>query len=221
MTDLNPHVQTLQAALGLQADGLRGPVTNEAILRAADQGRLAVRSAPFVTPPPKPVPATPRGHPVFASPTRSDIIKVFGEPASPSCTAGRCTLPFPFQLAWDREQEVESFACHRLLETVLTSIFAEAVRHYGQAAFTVLDLDQFGGCFNHRKMRGGTSLSVHAWGAAVDLDPLRNQLKWGRDKAAFAAPDYDAWWRIVEAHGAVSLGRVQNRDWMHFQFVKL
>lgn len=216
---INPHIQTLQTALGLRADGLRGALTNEAILKAADTGRLTVTAAPPAPPPPRPAePARP--HPTFASPRRAEILQVFGEPGGRDATAGRCTLPFPFALAWDQSQEVRSFACHRLLGDVLTSIFATAVAHYGEMRFCLLDLDQFGGCFNHRVMRGGTELSVHSWGAAVDLDPVRNQLRWGRDRAAFAKPDYEAWWNIVEAHGAVSLGRRKNYDWMHFQFVQ-
>ena len=91
----------------------------------------------------------------------------------------------------------------------------------GEERFRALRLDRFGGCYNYRPMRGGSALSTHAWGAAVDLDPERNQLTWGADKAAFAAPEYEAFWQIVEAHGAVSLGRSRNRDWMHFQFARL
>ena len=219
---MNPHIRTLQSGLGLRPDGLRGPVTTAAILEAADDGRLALRPAvPVPTVAPPTAPAVPRAHPVFASPRRADIVQVFGEAAGPDCTAGRCQLPLPFQLAWDQTQEVRSFACHILLAEVLTSIFAEALRHYGAPQFDALDLDQFGGCFAHRKKRGGTSLSIHSWGAAVDIDPARNQLKWGRDRATLARPDYDAWWRIVEAHGAFSLGRVKNYDWMHFQFVQV
>ena len=84
-----------------------------------------------------------------------------------------------------------------------------------------LGLDLFGGCFNYRPMRGGTALSMHSWGIAYDGDPERNQLRWGRDRAEFAKPAFDPFWAIVEAHGAVSLGRARNYDWMHFQFANL
>ena len=70
-------------------------------------------------------------------------------------------------------------------------------------------------------MRGGTRWSTHAWGIAIDYDPDRNQLKWGRDRAAFARPEYDAWWRLWEEEGWVSLGRTRNYDWMHVQAAKL
>lgn len=39
-------IRDLQKALGVPADGVRGPVTNAAILRAADMGRLSARPAP-------------------------------------------------------------------------------------------------------------------------------------------------------------------------------
>lgn len=38
----NPNIAELQRALGLKADGQRGPITTAAILAAADAGRLAV-----------------------------------------------------------------------------------------------------------------------------------------------------------------------------------
>lgn len=154
-------------------------------------------------------------------PTYANITTVFGAPAGPDCTAGRCRLPIPFIIAWDATQRINSFACHVRVARPLTEIFEEAVKHYGEGQFRSMRLDRFGGCFNHRPMRGGTNLSTHSWGVAVDLDPQRNQLKWGRDKALFAKPEYDAFWKIVESKGAVSLGRARNFDWMHFQFVRL
>lgn len=45
----NSNIEALQRALGLTADGLRGPKTNAAILAAADAGRLFVEApAPVV-----------------------------------------------------------------------------------------------------------------------------------------------------------------------------
>jgi hypothetical protein len=157
---------------------------------------------------------------MFQSPSYADLEKVFGKAGGAACTSGRVKLPFPFIIAWDKTQKINTFACHRLVAPALSSIFAEAAKHYGEKQFRALRLDYFGGCFNHRPMRGGNRLSTHSWGIAVDLDPQRNQLRWGRDRASFAKPEYEAFWQIVEAHGAVSLGRARNFDWMHLQFCK-
>lgn len=62
---------------------------------------------------------------------------------------------------------------------------------------------------------------THAWGLAIDWDPAHNKLKWGRDRARLARPEYDTWWRLWEEEGWVSLGRTRNFDWMHVQAVKL
>ena len=48
-----------------------------------------------------------------------------------------------------------------------------------------------------------------------------NQLRWGKDKAAFARPEYARWFDLWEEEGALSLGRVRNYDWMHVQFARL
>ena len=157
----------------------------------------------------------------FPSPARGDVAKVFGAAGNPQCTAGSVVLPFPFVIAWDQSQRVSRFSCHAKVAPALMGIFSAAASHYGEDEFRRLRLDQFGGCYNFRPMRGGTSLSMHAWGIAVDLDPINNQLTWGRERATFAKPEYDAFWQIVEAHGGISLGRERNRDWMHWQFAKL
>jgi hypothetical protein len=151
----------------------------------------------------------------------ADLTKFFGPAGSPACTAGSVMLPFPFVIAWDTSQRITRISCHQKVVAPLTAIYAQAAAHYGEKRFRQLRLDRFGGCYNFRKMRGGSRLSTHAWGIAVDHDPERNQLKWGPDRAAFAAPDYEGFWRIVEAQGAVSLGRARGFDFMHFQFARL
>lgn len=72
-----------------------------------------------------------------------------------------------------------------------------------------------------RKMRGGSKWSMHAWGIAIDIDPSNNRLRWGKDKARLARPEYDEWWQIWEGHGWTSLGRVKDYDWMHIQAARL
>lgn len=154
-------------------------------------------------------------------PTQASVAKVFGPAGGPEATAGRCRLPFSFPLAWDADQRVASFACHRLVAEPLTRIFAAAAAHYGEATFRKLRLDQFGGCYNYRPMRGGSSLSMHSWGIAVDLDPVNNGLNTRAPQATFSRPEYLPFWQMVEAEGAVSLGRAIGRDFMHFQFARL
>ncbi len=81
--------------------------------------------------------------------------------------------------------------------------------------------DQFGGSLNVRRIRGGKSWSMHSWGIAIDFDPANNQLRWGRDRARFAKPEYEAFWAAWEEEGWVSLGRTRNFDWMHVQAARL
>jgi hypothetical protein len=99
-------------------------------------------------------------------------------------------------------------------------VLAGVLGHYGPAGVRELRLDLYGGCFSPRKKRGGTSWSTHAWAVALDFDPERNRMPWGRDRAAFAHPEYDPWWALWESEGWVSLGRTADFDWMHVQAVR-
>lgn len=133
----------------------------------------------------------------------------------------RIELPYQMYLAWSPEDTVKKISCNKKCAKSLYSIFEQTLKTYGADDVKKLKLDSFGGCLNIRKMRGGSAWSIHSWGAAVDLDPNRNLLRWGRDKAAFAKKEYEPFWKIVESEGWVSLGRAKNYDWMHFQAAKL
>lgn len=131
------------------------------------------------------------------------------------------TLPYRMRLAWDQSEAVDKFSCHAKVRESLERIFVRTLDHYGADAIRRLRLNLFGGCLNVRKMRGGSSWSMHAWGVAVDIDPDHNQLKFTRAKATLDGPDYDPFWRFVYDEGAISLGRERDYDWMHFQFARL
>jgi hypothetical protein len=126
-------------------------------------------------------------------------------------------LPYEMYLAWDQNAKVKKISCNKKCAESLHKIFEQTLKTYGLKDIQKLKLNSFGGCVNVRKMRGGSAWSIHSWGAAVDLDPDRNLLKWGRDKASFAKKEYDNFWKIVESESWISLGRVKNYDWMHFQ----
>jgi hypothetical protein len=198
---MSEFVRAWQRELGVKADGIFGAAT-----LAASMARVS---------------AKPEAQAQADWPRQADVTGFFGPAGGRDCMSGSVSLPFDFPLAWDEDQRLSRFSCHVKVAAPLTSIFAEAAKHYGEAEFRRLRLDRFGGCYNYRQIRGGASLSMHAWGIAVDLDPERNQLKWASDKASFARPEYAPFWSIVEAHGAVSLGRTRNFDWMHFQFARL
>lgn len=159
--------------------------------------------------------------PSYVYPTQKDVTAFYGPPGGAECTAGKVSLPMPFRIAWNTSQTVTRFSCHAKVEGAMTTIFHQVHEAYGPDRMRALGLDLFGGCYNFRKMRGGSSYSMHSWGIAVDLDPTRNQLRWKSNRASFARPDYEEFWQIVEANGAVSLGRERNFDWMHFQFARL
>lgn len=130
-------------------------------------------------------------------------------------------LPYPHRIAWDLNKTIHSFQCNAKVHDSAGRVLQRVLDHYGMDRIKELRLDRWGGCLNVRKMRGGTRWSMHSWGIAVDYDPERNQLKWGRDRAVFARPEYDAWWRFWEEEGWVSLGRTKNYDWMHVQAARI
>lgn len=200
-----------------KADGIAGPRTAR-VLHEWREDQAQDEPAPTPTAPARPVAKPARW------PTQSEVRSgksIFGKPGSADCTAGVILFPLQIEVAWAPGQMISHAACHRLAADTFTSIFAEAVRHYGERDFRALGLDQWGGCYNYRPTRGGSSLSMHAWGIAIDIDPLRNGLKVRRPIARLSQLDAEPFWRIVEAHGATSLGRARGYDWMHTQLATL
>lgn len=131
------------------------------------------------------------------------------------------TVPYPLVIAWDTSKKVTKITAHKKVKDSILRVLNKTLQHYGTDEIKRLRLDYFGGCFNYRVMRGGNALSTHSWGIAIDFDPENNQLRWGRDKATFARPEYNKWWEFWEEEGWVSLGRDRNYDWMHVQAAKL
>ncbi len=151
---------------------------------------------------------------IWPSSSQEDLIRYYGQVGDNQV---RIILPYPHKLAWDTDKTINSYLCHEKVHDSLKRVLTRTLSHYGLDKIEQLHLDLWGGCLNVRSMRGGSKYSTHSWGIAVDYDPEHNRLKWGRDKALFAKPEYDSWWSFWKEEGWTSLGLTQNRDWMHIQ----
>lgn len=201
-----------------EVDGLEGPNTRDAWERWQNAQRVT-NVAPALE---KILAATPTSPPsppgVARWPTQGGVPGYFGQVGT-SQTA--VDLPYPMRLAWDRTKTVTRMTLHQKVAASAVRVLGRAREHYGETGIRDLGLDLFGGSLNVRKMRGGSAYSMHSWGIAIDFDPERNQLRWGRDKARLAKADAARFWELWEAEGWVSLGRARNYDWMHVQAARL
>ena len=186
-----------QTQNGLKPDGIVGPKTWAFVTRVSDNTPLSQK---------------------WPKQDYNSMVNFYG-PVGENQT--KVDVPYKLKLAWAPQTTLSKITCHQKVAKSLYTIFDNTLKTYGEKEIVRLKLDLFGGCLNVRKMRGGSAWSIHSWGAAVDLDPDNNQLKWPKPKATFSKSEYGPFWQIVEAEGAVSLGKERNFDWMHFQFAYL
>ena len=144
---------------------------------------------------------------------QSELIKFYGKPGT---NQTKVVVPYPLKIAWAPKKIVTRFTCHEKVADSIVKVLARVKDHYGDD-IEDLGLDLWGGCLNVRKMRGGSKWSTHAWGIAIDWDPAHNKLRWHNNRANFAKPVYNVWWKLWEEEGWTSLGRAKNYDWMHVQ----
>jgi hypothetical protein len=149
---------------------------------------------------------------------QGELLEFFGEPGE---NQTRFTLPFKMKLSWDEEKIIESFFCHKKVHDSLGRIYQNIFELYGLEEIERLRLDIFGGCYSNRNKRSGDNLSLHAFAAALDIDPDRNKLQWNHIKSSLSHDDYEPFWQEFEKEGWVSLGRLRNNDWMHVQAARI
>jgi hypothetical protein len=143
---------------------------------------------------------------------------LFGKPGTNQTMV---ELPYVMYGDYDRKIQVTRFSAHAKVEDSLKRIFKRTLNHYGLTQIRKLYLDIFSGCYVYRSTTGSSSLSLHSWGIAVDIDAAHNQMNEGSGEAAFARAIYAPFIDFWEDEGWVSLGRARNYDWMHFQASRL
>lgn len=145
------------------------------------------------------------------------IISIFGK-AGDDRNLITVTMPYSRRIAWDLKALTNKMQCHKLVAPVFQKIHTEILEHYGIEEIKRLEIDIFGGCYNFRKMRGGSDWSRHSWGIAEDLNPIKNGLKMNADKAQFAKKEYRTMMDIYYANGFINQGLEKGFDFMHFEF---
>ena len=200
-------------------DGWWGPQTEFAV------EQLDTRRRTGALPPPwrdvEPIDVNPHGFPDESHASLTDFYGPHGEPDGYRPPLRKVTCPWKLKIAWNMHRTRSHLWCHEAAADSLAEVLEKVHEHYGENEIEKLRLDLFGGDYHPRRKRGGVAWSTHSWGIAIDWDPGRNRLKWGRGHARLAEPEYEDWWRIWEAQGWTSLGRVRNFDWMHVQATKL
>ena len=125
--------------------------------------------------------------------------------------------PYPMVLDWDLSQEVKTIRVHRSAAPSLTAALTEVGKTFYPRVITELGLHRYAGCYNKRRMRGGSSWSVHAYGAAIDIFAAPNALRMRCPQALFCGEEYKPFLDIMERHGWLPAIRLWGADAMHFQ----
>lgn len=174
----------------LKVDGFWGPKSQEAC-------RAYLRS---LMPKPNPWPA----------PDQKSLKRFYGEAGDES---NLVMIDFPYPMFYGGKHVTRTRIhkkCADSLLRVLTAI-RDLFPHHPQIEDAAQD---YGGVYNFRAKRGGSSYSVHAWGAAIDLDADDNTF---RDSWPMKA---DMSLEIMECfarEGWKSAGAFWGYDAMHFE----
>ncbi len=180
------QIMANQTTVGTVADGFWGPKSIAACKRY-------LRS---LMPSPSPWPAT----------SQAALQKFYGSPGDESMLVN---LPVSdLGIRYDG-QRVATIRCHADVADSLGRILRRIVASPHSAILT-----RYAGCFNYRPMTGGTLPSLHARGAAIDLDPDTNGF-------------HDAWpvkatmplevMAFFATEGWTAAGAFWGYDPMHFQ----
>lgn len=180
------EIKKMQTRIGVVADGFWGPKSI-----AACQAHLRN--------------LMPKKHP-WPKSDQVSLTKFYGRPGDESQLA-----PINVEGLGMRYEgkPVKIIRCHKKvgasLLRVLTAISKSPQRYV---------LEKYAGCFNNRPMRGGSLPSLHARGAAVDLDPdsNANHTHWPN----VATMPLEVMEEFAK-EGWLSLGAAISRDSMHFQ----
>ena len=183
------QIKAIQRKIGAVPDGFWGP-------RSQEMCRLYLRSL------------MPAKNPWPAADGRS-LREFYGEPGE----ANLISIAPPYPMFYEGRR-IPSLRCHKKVADSLIRVLQNIKDILPQYPDATDEAQDYGGCYNFRNKRGGTTLSLHAWGAAIDLDADDNTFR------AHWPMQADMPLVIMEAfarEGWISAGAFWGYDSMHFQ----
>lgn len=196
----------------------------DAAIASLLEAKKQLLTVPPVDATPPPVSDLPKPDPVYFLPreTNSAISAVYGAASKNPDYLDWFSFPVADAKLYERNgADLKSYAgdanddhrTHKKLTARLTNALAEIYVLLGEAEFKRQGWHVWGGSHNYRVKVGGSSLSTHAWGAAVDINP--NENVYAQTTTTFSDAAID----IMEKWGFLSGGRAWGKDWMHFQAI--
>lgn len=193
------QIRSVQRKLGLIVDGIDGANT----WRAIHSNIVGIPSnQPTQT---------------YKTPIPSDsyeaLCKAYGKPGDETKLV---RFNFPYAMKLYGESPITTHRCHKDCKADLEAILETARDELGMDFIREHHLDHYDGCYNYRSMRGGSSMSRHSWGIAIDIAAQYNGNKVRKPKAEMP-PEFI---KIFQRFGWKSGGAAWGRDFMHFQRTK-
>lgn len=184
------EIIAIQKRIGAKPDGFWGPQSI-----AACQAHLR-----RLMPNPNPWPAQ----------DQASLLAFYGRPGDESRLV---TIEFPYRMLYDG-QLCRKTRVHERCAPSLLDILSEIGDRYAGQRGVMEEAEDYGGCYNNRPMRNGRLPSLHARGAAIDLDAddNGNLVSW-----PVAADMPLEIMEVFTRHGWLSAGAFWGRDAMHFQ----
>ena len=184
------QIKAIQSKIGVEPDGFWGPKSI-----AACQKHLRK-----LMPTPNPWPKT----------DQASLTAFYGKAGDES---NLTSIVPPFTMLYGGKA-IKSLRCNKRVADSLLRVLTSLKGLIASDPSTKDEAEDYGGCFNFRVKRGGTSFSVHAYGAAIDLDADDNSF---RDSWPMKA---DMPLEIMECfarEGWISAGAFWGYDSMHFE----
>lgn len=141
---------------------------------------------------------------------RSSLEAFYGNPGDES---NLVEFTFPYPTFYDGRR-VTKGRCHFKVKDSLHRVLSQIGSLYSNRKDVMEEAEDYGGIYNFRPKRGASSLSLHSWGIAIDLDADDNTF---RDHWPMKA---DMPLEIMECfarEGWIAAGAFWGYDAMHFQ----